>query len=319
MTYSIGIVGLGIMGSRMAQALDHHSEFQTTHAWDLDPTRRQRFKADHPDADVSQPPSKWISKVNAVYIATPPATHLDLVRQVLAAGKGIFCEKPLAIDVQDARRAVADVERAGLPNAINFPFAAAPAVVTLERLVREGIGPKRLEIAFHFSQWPRIWQQEAAGWLSGRAQGGFLREVFSHFAYLTQRLLGEGEVRTARVNYPSDPSLAETYVQAELNCGGLPVTVCGGVGGTAPDFNAWTLYGQARSLRLQDWGQLLVGDASGWSERQPDAREPFPLTHQLDALARTLAGTPALPTLAEGLAVQEWVEGLLQGYPIREG
>ncbi len=310
MTHAVGVVGLGVMGSRMAQALARHPGFKPTHGWDLDARRRDAFKQAHPDAEVA-PPAEWVARVDAVYIATPPATHPELVRQAAAAGAGVFCEKPLAVDVDDARRAVAEAAR--VPNAINFPFAAAPAVAALEGLVRAAGAPRRVEVQFHFAQWPRAWQHEAAGWLAGREQGGFTREVFSHFAYLTRRLCGPCAVRWARVRHPDDAARAETHVLAELACGEVPVTVVGGVGGAAPDFNAWTLYGEAGSARLQDWGRVFSGDAEGWTEVEPSVKEPFPLAGQLDALDRTLAGAPALPDLPEGLHLRVLGEAQLQG------
>ncbi|PZS30305.1 MAG: hypothetical protein DLM58_13890 [Pseudonocardiales bacterium] len=40
-----------------------------------------------------------------------------------------------------------------------------------------------------FPEWPRAFQADAR-WLADRAQGGFVREVLSHFIYLTDRLVG---------------------------------------------------------------------------------------------------------------------------------
>ena len=45
------------------------------------------------------------------------------------------------------------------------------------------------DVRLHFARWPRDWQAGAA-WLAERQEGGYVREVFSHFAYLIQRLLG---------------------------------------------------------------------------------------------------------------------------------
>jgi myo-inositol 2-dehydrogenase/D-chiro-inositol 1-dehydrogenase len=52
--------------------------------------------------------------VEAVLITTPPTTHAELVEAAAAAGKHVFCEKPLAQNVEDAARAAAACEDAGV-------------------------------------------------------------------------------------------------------------------------------------------------------------------------------------------------------------
>jgi len=233
----------------------------------------------------------------------------------MEAGKAIFCEKPLAVDIEASRQMVAELEKSALPNAVNFPFAASQEVATLEKHIQEGRHGEAqlLEISFHFSEWPRTWQREAASWLSGRVEGGFLREVFSHFVYLTQRIFGALTIQSAQVSFPADGTTAETYVMANLESHGLPIRVSGGVGGAAPDYNAWTLFGSQKSYRFYDWRLMKVADPEGWQELAPEV-EPKPLLgDQLDALAEMLAGNPhPLPDFAAALAVQELVEGLLQ-------
>jgi predicted dehydrogenase len=252
--------------------------------------------------------------LDLVYIATPPTTHLAYSRSVMEAGKAIFCEKPLAVNIAASKNLVADLASSGVPNAVNFPFATGQSVATLEKHLRAGNqGESRLlEMRFHFSEWPRVWQRDAASWLSGRVEGGFLREVFSHFAYLTQRILGPVAIKSAQVSFPKDGVTSETYVMATLEANGLPIQISGGVGGEAPDYNEWTLYGTEKSYRFYDWRLLKVGDYQGWQELPPEV-EPKPyLGDQLDALANLMAGTPHnLPDFAAALAVQELVEGLL--------
>jgi len=58
--------------------------------------------------------------VDAVYIATPNALHADEVVWAAAAGKHVMCDKPLALSIPDARRAVAACEDAGVRLGITF-------------------------------------------------------------------------------------------------------------------------------------------------------------------------------------------------------
>lgn len=255
-----------------------------------------------------------MEELDVVYIATPPSTHVQYARAALDSGKAIFCEKPLAVSLKDSGSLVKDVEVAQIANAINFPFATALPILTLEEEIEsKELGEiERIEMRFHFSEWPRTWQLGAASWLAGREEGGFLREVFSHFVYLTQRILGEIEVLSSKVIFPEDPDQAEIYAEGAMKCGDVPIYMSGAAGGAAPDYNEWTLYGTEKSYRLQDWGLLKVSDANRWYDIMPRGEQKPPLFHQLDHLSRLISGKPhLLPSFAEGLKVQEIVEEIL--------
>lgn len=317
--HRIGVIGLGVMGRRMLAAASSHPAFEIGSVWDLRPEARDAARTQVPGARIESPETMASSEdLDAIYVATPPATHAALARIAIEAGKTVLCEKPLTVDTAEAR-VLAELARGrGARAAVNFPFASSPAVGRLEQELREGVvgGARRVEMRFHFLEWPRAWQREAAGWLARRAQGGFVREVFSHFAYLTHRLLQSPlRVRWGRVDYPAEGDGAETAVSAELECAGVPVRVSGAVGGLAQDYNEWTLYGTAGSLRLVDWGASIErGTADRWEEIRP-ARASRPRLHeQLDNLSRLIRGEDSgLPDFDVGLRVVEAVEGILTG------
>jgi myo-inositol 2-dehydrogenase/D-chiro-inositol 1-dehydrogenase len=56
----------------------------------------------------------------AVVIAAPARFHTDLVVAAAAAGKAVFCEKPMALTLADADRAIAAAARAGVPLQVGF-------------------------------------------------------------------------------------------------------------------------------------------------------------------------------------------------------
>ncbi|MBC8505193.1 MAG: Gfo/Idh/MocA family oxidoreductase [Anaerolineales bacterium] len=318
MTYKVGVIGLGIMGQRMVQCMLPHPHFEVLVGWDIQRSTSEGVQRDlAPNMKIAADAQALIADpaLDLIYIASPPTSHLAYAQTAMNAGKAIFCEKPLAVHIEASRQMVTELAKCGLPNAVNFPFAASQEVATLEKHIQEGRHGEAqlLEISFHFSEWPRTWQRDAASWLSGRVEGGFLREVFSHFVYLTQRIIGPLTIQSAQLNFPADGITAETYVMANLESNGLPIRVSGGVGGAAPDYNAWTLFGSQKSYRFYDWRLMQVADLEGWHELVPEI-EPKPLMgDQLDALAEMLTGNPhCLPDFAAALAVQEIVEGLLQ-------
>ncbi len=244
------------MGRRMLAEMERHPDVEPVWAWDSDPTVRAATRSEHPELVFVE--EIFSQPADLFYIATPPATHIPLARRASGA---VLCEKPLAIDLSEARKLAADID---IPNAVNFPFATQPTIATLEDEVRQGRhgDALRVDIRLFFNTWPRKWQQEAASWLAKPEQGGFLREVFSHFAYLTDRLLGPLQLVEASIRRGS--ARTETTVRTELLAGDTPVSLTGDIGGRAPDYNEWTLYGSRASYRLQDWSRLTVGDDDGW-------------------------------------------------------
>lgn len=74
--------------------------------------------------------------VEAIVIAAPPAAHADLVEAAAEAGKAIFCEKPMALNLPDADRAIEAAAAAGVPLQVGFnrrfaaDFEAAHDVVS---------------------------------------------------------------------------------------------------------------------------------------------------------------------------------------------
>jgi predicted dehydrogenase len=317
-TLALGIIGAGIMGERLLGAIRGASEAPVRVAaiWDPSPEALARIGAAYPMVPRVADADAVVVASACLYVASPPASHLGYARAALAAGRSVFCEKPLAIDLAEARAFVAEAGPAG---AVNFPFASSPGVAALERWIAEGVvgTPRRLDIAVEFARWPRPWQADAARWLDARAEGGFTREVVSHFLFLARRLLGPLEGVSGQIDFP-EPGLSERAIAVTLSAGGIPVTLTGRVGGTgADDHNTWTLEGDAGAVRLRDWAIAERLGSDGRFEPAPDAipnerLRPITLRRQLDGVVRMARGEPHhLATFAEALAVQEAVEAIL--------
>lgn len=215
----------------------------------------------------------------------------------------------------DARTFVAE---AGDRGAVNFPFASSPAVATLRRWIADGeIGtPQRIAIEVGFANWPRSWQVDAAGWLDKPAQGGFTREVVSHFLFLSRRLVGPLHGLNGKASFP-EAGKSERRITATLKAGNLPVTLTGAVGETSKDdHNIWTLEGDKGSVRLCDWSiaqRLRDGTWQQADDALPQAQaRPLALKRQLEGVAKLANGeSHHLATLADAFNVQEIVEKLL--------
>ncbi len=317
---AIGIIGAGIMGERLLTAILQQDPdlLHVCGIWDPAPAAMQRMAKAFPQVPRLADAAAIIAASDCVYVASPPASHLGHARAALAAGKSFFGEKPLAVDVADSRAFVAE---AGSRGAINFPFASSPAVAEIRSWIDAGeIGtPRRIEIEVAFATWPRSWQADAAGWLDKPAQGGFTREVVSHFLFLSRRLGGAlGELKGS-ASFPDDGK-SERRIAATLRAGTVPLTLTGAVGQTPKDdHNIWMLEGDKGAVRLCDWSIAERRRPDGSWQRSPEAlpntqARPLALKRQLEGVVRLARGEPHhLATLAEAFDVQQIVEGILAG------
>ncbi len=323
MPHRIAVLGVGLMGERMIQALTGDDRFEVVAAFDPDDTRlhamAERF---HFSPRGSEAELLALPDLACVYIASPPKHHVDSAIRAIEHGIPVYLEKPLAASIADAERLDAVLSVQSVPAVMHFPFSTLPALPRIERELSLGIAGaiERIEVILHFSQWPRTWHK-AGEWLQGGEEGGFLREVFSHFAYLTHRLCGALTVETVARRDEDRAGGCELMVTATLRAGAkkIPVTLIGGVGGAAPDFNRWTLYGKKRSYRLEDWSRMSISDGEEWGELLPDETDaPTAWAGQRAALDAWLRGEKhPLPTPRDGLEVARVVEAL-RGAPAME-
>lgn len=305
---TLGIIGLGAMGTDMIDAATGHRDVRVTVAADVDPETVARH-TDRAGIEFSTNPADVLeSDVDAVYIATPPAFHPELVLAAAEKGMGVFCEKPLAVDLASGRAMLDAVEKAGVANAVNFALSDRWSVLEVERALRSGeMGdPVGVDVQLRFPRWPREFQAHAA-WLDGREQGGFVREVFSHFAYVTDRLLGPLEPVHVSVDYAGDR--AEKAARGFLRADGVPVHMSSFAGLAAEETYEWYFWGTRRSYLLRDWARLYVSEGGDWEAVPAPERRGNDVT-RLALFARAVRGEKVadLADFAAALRVQEVVE-----------
>lgn len=77
-------------------------------------------------------------EVEAVVIASPQSTHLEIAQAALAAGKPVLCEKPMGLDVAEARAMLAAAEQAGVVHSVAYNYSRTPATQFARALIGEG-------------------------------------------------------------------------------------------------------------------------------------------------------------------------------------
>jgi predicted dehydrogenase len=325
MTTKLGFIAFGIMGERLCRAALNHDQnsIAVSGIFDPDPGAAERLRAIDPSVPVFASVDEVIAASDCLHIASPPISHLDYLLQCHAAGKAALCEKPLATDVARARDVVAQVSAQGMRAAVNFPFASSFAADYLRQWIADDVigTPERVDIELAFAAWPRAWQMAAESWLDGRAEGGFTREVGSHFLFLSRRFCGPLQLVSSSCDYP-ETGKSERSVRAELTAGDLPVSLVGGVGTTdKDDHNTWTLTGSKGRIRLRDWSiaeREIDGEWRAPDDALPNEKaRPMILRRQLDKVdAMTRGAEHTLATLDEALEVQAIVERILKSDPL---
>jgi predicted dehydrogenase len=226
------------------------------------------------------------------------------------AGLAVFCEKPLTVDFEAARRCIQRIEAEGQRAAVNFALASTPGLALLQQSFGNGsalplASLTGVDLDIAFAAWPRPWQAAAGAWLSERIEGGFTREVLSHFVFVLQRVLGPLRVKAGAVDYPAGGIAAETGLRAELDAAGVPIHIEAKVAGEIADQNRMVWRAAGGEIALSGWFSQIT--------QQPvEATLPAPID-QLDQWVALIEGRAhSLPGYAESLAVQETIEAMLK-------
>jgi predicted dehydrogenase len=130
--------------------------------------------------------------VDVVFIAAPNMLHVELVEAAAAAGKHVFCEKPVGGTPQQTVRAFKAVRDAGVINGVGYNYRWAPLVRYAAQLIADG----RLgEITNYRGRFFSMYGSDPLGVLSWRflvdqAGYGVTSDLLSHAVDLAHMLLG---------------------------------------------------------------------------------------------------------------------------------
>ena len=136
----VGLIGAGMIGQGHAYALRllaEDGEVRPVAVTDLSAEAVESARAICPFERVAADAQAVIDDpdVEAVVIVTPTTTHRDLVRAVVAAGKPLLCEKPLATQFDIVQEMCALVATSGLTAQVGFHSRFHPLINELVRLV----------------------------------------------------------------------------------------------------------------------------------------------------------------------------------------
>ncbi|HAS74774.1 MAG TPA: hypothetical protein DCS67_11580, partial [Clostridiales bacterium UBA8960] len=241
----------------------------------------------------------------------PPKYHHEMALKIIDAGKHILCEKPLANSVIEAENMFNAVKDKPIVNAMNFPLNYTSAYDKISKMLDSGeLGViMGMEIHGIFPNWPRLWQVNP--WIDSKDQGGFTREVFTHFIQLVLHLFGPIEVLSSFPRYVDDEHSEISLIATGRVDGQYPILFNGLSGVGHQEDIKLKIYGTLGTVELVNWRDLYMTDSS---KRTQIALEDLDASLRLiDALyVKIVGGTSKVVDFESGLETVEVVERLLK-------
>ena len=290
-------------------------------------------------------------ELDAVIVAVPNRLHRPVTLAALERGVPVLCEKPLALDVGEAREMCDAAARLGLPNAVNFTYRFVPAVRRVKELIEEGFVGQPLFVNVQWFQQLYVDPDLPAVWRLTRehAGTGVLGDLGSHVMDLLSWWLGPlCRVAGSMQTYPPERSAADggrVKIELDTTCSFL-ADLAGGVSASCQvsqtaacraNYQHIEIYGSEGCLVYElEWsgpawmlGQLRGGRRDGLLE---PIEIPARLTAELGPLPRTpisdflpnranctrafisavRGGEPGAPTFLDGLRAQCAVDAVAQ-------
>ena len=271
---------------------------------------------------------------DAVTNVTPDAAHYATTMPILAAGKHILCEKPLATNAAEAQAMADAAATAGVVNMVNLSYRNVPALQQAAKMVREGaIGPVRHFEASYLQSWLTQpawgdWKTESQWlWRLSTAHGskGVLGDVGIHILDFTTFIAGEAVSGMSCLLKTFDKAAGGKIGEYMLDANDsatMQVQLASGAIGTVAATRFAT--GHLNDLRLRIYGDLgglevrfenqisalraCIGEGRLTATWEDVTCPVLPTIYERFAAAIRGTGT-AEPTFARGAELQRMLDG----------
>lgn len=132
------LVGYGYWGQNQARNIAASSRTDLRFIVETVDGRSRQASAAHPDVPVVADLDEALPNTQAVVIATPADTHHEVARRAMEAGKHVLVEKPLAMDVEQARDLLAAAEQHHVQLSVGHTFLYSSPIRRLRAMVDDG-------------------------------------------------------------------------------------------------------------------------------------------------------------------------------------
>jgi inositol 2-dehydrogenase len=251
-----------------------------------------------------------LSTVDAVVVATPTATHAELVARAARAGAAVFCEKPVALDRPTTVDTLAAVAATGVPFQVGFHRRFDPDWAAATARIRAG----ELGRVYLFRTSLRDMRAPDPAFLA--SSGGFFLDVTIHDLDTARWMVGEVVGVTATGAALSDPRFAElgdidtALVTLRFASGALGVIDNSRSAGYGYECST-EVVGSAATVRIDNppprrYRWLTPGADSVGIPRDFEERYPQAYAAELEGFARAvLTGEPVAVGGADALAAYD--------------
>ncbi len=189
----IGFLGTGFIATYHSKSLKRGgANIVRAGAYDPDIDRVKSFCAasGHVQCDSED---EVIASADAVYVCTWTSEHRRLVEKVIAAGKSVFCEKPLSPTLAEAKQLVEKVNASGVINQTGLVLRHAPSYLWARELITDPKAGRVMNVVFRDDQFIPIQSYYASDWRKdvNRAGAGTLLEHSIHDVDMLHFLIGD--------------------------------------------------------------------------------------------------------------------------------
>lgn len=135
-----GVIGCGYWGPNLIRNLNQLKDSEVVVCADLSTDRLAHMKNLYPHLEVTTDYQELLRRddLDAIVVATPPATHHKLGMDALKAGKHLFLEKPLAVSTAECADLVSTAKKNGLTLMTGHTFVYTAAVNKIKEVIESG-------------------------------------------------------------------------------------------------------------------------------------------------------------------------------------
>jgi len=296
----IGIIGLGWWGKQIVTCLTESPRFKVVAGCDIDRKMVAPFAATHKFelTDNYQALLKR-SDLDAIAVVTPHALHEEMAVAAYAAGKQVFCEKPLALTTASAERILAACAKAGGVLGIGHERRYEPAMEEMRRLFESGALGRILHMDANVSH-NNFRKMDPANWRCDpkHAPAGAWTALGIHLGDMFVSLAGQPARVAARTASQIFPSPSEDFVSADIDFadGARGHITCLS---TPPFYGRFTLVCDQGWVEVQEGGNVDKGIPSSFVRCGPDGNRQ---TRSYDHANTVRMNFEAWANAVEGLA-----------------
>jgi myo-inositol 2-dehydrogenase/D-chiro-inositol 1-dehydrogenase len=317
----IGFLGAGYIAGVHASILARDDRIELAAVYDIKKSQAAQV-AQSVGASVAHSVAEVLATCDVVYIATPNTHHTELAILAAEERKHIFCEKPMATAITDARRVLKAVERGDRVFQVGHNRRFAPVYAELKRMLTENHRPHSAHVKMNRGE---LLNPKWVG--DPKVTGGFLYETTIHMFDMLRFLFGEVKSLQAIGSKHEYPEIDDFSILLVFE-GGMHATLASSSDASwLFPFERVEVFCHHATIATREMESLVFSEGSSgrhteFSTHQLSKEEKWGYVQENRAFIDSIVdGTPAAVTAFDGYKSVELVSAVYQsvrnGKPIR--